>query len=204
MSRVDELAAPPSNWNLANALTLLRVLMVPLFGWLLLSHDGDATGWRVAAFVCFLLAILTDRFDGEIARRRGLVTSFGKIADPIADKALTGAAFVGLSMLGELPWWVTGLVLGREVLITLVRFVVIRYGVIPASRGGKLKTLLQAVALCGYILPFASATTWAAEVMHLAAVVVMTAAVIVTVVTGLVYLLQAIRVRRQGSGAGVG
>jgi CDP-diacylglycerol---glycerol-3-phosphate 3-phosphatidyltransferase len=186
-------AAPPSNWNLPNALTVLRIVMVPLFGWLLLSHGGDDTGWRIAAFVCFVAAMLTDRFDGEIARRRGLVTNFGKIADPIADKALTGTAFVGLSLLGELSWWVTAVVLGRELAITLIRFVVIRYGVIAASRGGKLKTVLQTVALCAYILPIGDIF-----LLHLAAMLVMAAAVVVTVWTGAEYVVQAARMWRRG------
>jgi CDP-diacylglycerol---glycerol-3-phosphate 3-phosphatidyltransferase len=186
-------AAPPSNWNLPNALTVLRIVMVPLFGWLLLSHGGDDTAWRIAAFVCFVAAMLTDRFDGEIARRRGLVTNFGKIADPIADKALTGTAFVGLSLLGELSWWVTAVVLGRELAITLIRFVVIRYGVIAASRGGKLKTVLQTVALCAYILPIGDIF-----LLHLVAMLVMAAAVVVTVWTGAEYVVQAARMWRQG------
>jgi CDP-diacylglycerol---glycerol-3-phosphate 3-phosphatidyltransferase len=185
--------APPSNWNLPNALTVLRILLVPLFGWLLLSNGGDEAWWRVGAFCCFLAAMLTDRFDGEIARRRGLVTDFGKIADPIADKALTGTAFIGLSLLGELSWWVTGLVLGREALITLLRFVVIRYGVIAASRGGKLKTVLQAAALCGYILPVADIT-----LLHVPAMLLMAAAVLVTVASGVEYVVQAARVWRDG------
>jgi CDP-diacylglycerol---glycerol-3-phosphate 3-phosphatidyltransferase len=185
--------APPSNWNLPNFLTLLRILMVPLFGWLLLVDDGDQVAWRVGAFVCFLAAMLTDRFDGEIARRRGLVTNFGKIADPIADKALTGTAFVGLSLLDELPWWVTAVVLGREVLITVIRFVVIRYGVIAASRGGKLKTVLQTVGLCAYILPVADIF-----VLHALAVAVMAAAVVVTVWTGAEYVVEAVKVWRRG------
>jgi CDP-diacylglycerol---glycerol-3-phosphate 3-phosphatidyltransferase len=190
-------AAPPSNWNLPNALTVLRILMVPLFGWLLLTAGGDETGYRVAAFVCFVAAMLTDRFDGEIARRRGLVTNFGKIADPIADKALTGTAFVGLSILGELPWWVTVVVLGREILVTVIRFVVIRYGVIAASRGGKLKTVLQTVGLCAFVLPVADVF-----VLHAFAIAVMAAAVAVTVWTGAEYVVEAARVWRHGrSGA---
>ncbi|MPZ63292.1 MAG: CDP-diacylglycerol--glycerol-3-phosphate 3-phosphatidyltransferase [Propionibacteriales bacterium] len=184
-------AARPSPWNLPNALTVARIFMVPVFAWLLLSHDGEQDGWRIAATACFVAAILTDNLDGAIARRRGLVTDFGKLADPIADKALTGTAFVGLSLLGELSWWVTGVVLGRELLVTAVRFVVIRYGVIAASRGGKLKTSLQAIALAGYILPVGG-------LLHAAAVGVMTAAVIVTVATGVEYLVQAVRVRRTG------
>nr|WP_187361490.1 CDP-alcohol phosphatidyltransferase family protein [Phytoactinopolyspora mesophila] len=173
---------------MANAVTVVRFLLVPLFGWLLLRAGGADDASRIAAFVTFVLAMATDRADGELARRRGLITDFGKIADPIADKALTGMAFVGLSILGELPWWVTGLVLLREWGITAMRFVVIRYGVMPAGRGGKVKTALQAVALGLYVLPLAAAF----EPLQMAA---MALAVAVTLITGADYVLQAIRLR---------
>ncbi|WP_129666202.1 CDP-alcohol phosphatidyltransferase family protein [Phytoactinopolyspora endophytica] len=178
-----------SVWNVANAFTILRFLLVPLFGWLLLRDGGADDASRIAAFVTFGLAMATDRADGELARRRGIITDFGKIADPIADKALTGMAFVGLSALDELPWWVTVLVLVREWGITALRFAVIRYGVMPASRGGKVKTTLQALALGFYILPLSGG--W--EPIQVA---MMSAAVSVTVVTGADYVLQAIRLRR--------
>ena len=183
---------PPSPWNVANALTVLRVVLVPLFGWLLLREGGDDDASRVVAFVTFGVAMMTDRFDGDLARRRGLVTDFGKIADPIADKALTGMAFVGLSLLGELPWWVTVVVLVREWGITVLRFAVIRYGVMAANRGGKLKTVLQTLALGLYILPLPG---WFDPVEGS----VMALAVIVTVVTGVDYVLSAIRLRRSAT-----
>ena len=179
----------PSLWNVANALTALRFGLVPVFAWLLLADTGDRSGYRWAAFAVFLLAVVTDHADGDIARRRGLVTDFGKVVDPIADKALTGTAFVGLSVLGELPWVVTGLVVGRELGVTLLRFWVIRHGVIPASRGGKVKTFLQCVALSGYILPLTG-------VWHSVAVAFMVAAVATTLATGLDYVSRAIAVRR--------
>ena len=181
--------AKPSAWNVANALTVLRLLLVPLFLAALLHGDGDEAGWRVLAWFLFAVASVTDRIDGELARRRGLVTDFGKIADPIADKALIGAALVGLSLLGELPWWVTVVVLVREVGVTLLRFFVIRHGVMPASRGGKLKTLLQAVGIGLLVLPLGG-------VLHALAMVVMYVAVVVTVVTGVDYVLRALRLRR--------
>ncbi len=195
---------PPTNWNLPNALTALRIFLVPLFGWMLLYDDGDNTTWRIWAFVVFLAAILTDKIDGEIARKRNLVTEFGKLMDPIADKALTGMAFVGLSIIGELWWWVTVLVLGRELGITLLRFWVIRFGVMPASRGGKIKTTLQAVALCAFILPlqqFDGVLGDIGEVLWWMAAVVMAAAVVVTVVTGLDYVREALKLRREGLAA---
>jgi CDP-diacylglycerol--glycerol-3-phosphate 3-phosphatidyltransferase len=174
-----------SVWNLANALTGVRFVLVPVFGWLLLAGDGRSL-WRLSAAAAFVVAVITDRMDGEVARRRGLVTDLGKIADPIADKALIGTALVGLSLLGELTWWVTGVVLAREVAITALRFVVIRHGVMPAGRGGKAKTALQALAITLYLLPLPG--HW-----QLIAVGMMAAAVALTVITGLDYLAKASR-----------
>ena len=181
--------AQVSVWNIANALTALRLLLVPVFWVLLIHQDGADPAWRTAAFAVFAVASLTDRYDGELARRRGLVTDVGKIADPIADKALIGAALIGLSMLAEISWWVTVVVLVREVGVTALRFVVIRHGVIAANRGGKAKTLLQTVAIGLYVLPLGG-------VLHAVAAVVMAVAVIVTVVTGAHYVAQAVRLRR--------
>jgi CDP-diacylglycerol--glycerol-3-phosphate 3-phosphatidyltransferase len=176
--------------NLPNALTVLRLLLVPVFAWLLLREGGEDSVSRLWAAVVFLVASLTDLVDGEIARRRNLVTSFGKIADPIADKALTGTALVGLSYLGELPWWVTIVILAREIGVTLLRFWVIRHGVIPASRGGKAKTVAQIVAIIWYLLPL---TGWLADLR----VVAMGVALVLTVATGLDYVLRAMRLRRE-------
>ncbi len=188
---VGDPVAEVSAWNLPNALTVLRLALVPVFGWLLLREGGDNDASRVLAAAVFLIASLTDLADGEIARRQGLVTNFGKIADPIADKALTGMALVGLSILGHLPWWVTVVILAREVGVTLLRFWVIRHGVIPAGRGGKLKTLLQNIAIIGYLLPLTGALATACWWLMLVAVVV-------TVLTGLDYVAQALRMRRRG------
>jgi CDP-diacylglycerol---glycerol-3-phosphate 3-phosphatidyltransferase len=177
-----------STWNVANQLTVLRLLLVPVFAWALLHDDGGSTGWRVAAALVFALAAWTDRVDGHLARSRGLETSFGKLADPIADKALTGTAFVGLSLLGELPWEVTAVVLVREVGVTLLRFWVIRHGVMPASRGGKLKTVLQGLAIGLYVLPLSG-------LLASGRALVMGLAVAVTVVTGLDYVVRALVLR---------
>jgi CDP-diacylglycerol--glycerol-3-phosphate 3-phosphatidyltransferase len=181
--------AAPSVWNIANALTFVRILLVPLFGWLLLRDGGADEVSRVAAFVVFSIALVTDRVDGELARQRDVITDVGKIADPIADKALTGTAFIGLSLLGELPWWVTIVVMARELGITALRFAVLRHGVMPASRGGKVKTAIQGLALGLYILPLPTAL----EPVQVAAMVV---AVVVTLATGLDYVIQALRLRR--------
>lgn len=182
-------ASGVGNWNLANALTGLRLLLVPVFAALLSVDSGQRPGWRVAAWGAFALAAMTDRLDGQVARSRGLVTDFGKLADPIADKALTGTAMVGLSLLGELSWVVTAVVLVREIGVTLLRFAVLRSGVLPASRGGKLKTLLLNIAIGLYVLPLDG---W----MHDASAVLMAAAVIVSTVTGIDYVGRAMRMRR--------
>jgi CDP-diacylglycerol--glycerol-3-phosphate 3-phosphatidyltransferase len=182
-------AARVSNLNIANQLTILRLLLVPVFAVALLWDDGDNSTWRVGAWVVFAVASWTDRIDGQIARSRGLITSFGKLADPIADKALTGTALIGLSILDLLPWWVTAIVIVREAGVTLLRFWVIRHGVIPASRGGKLKTLLQGVAIGLYVLPLSD---W----LGTARAVVMAVAVAVTVVTGVDYVARALTLRQ--------
>ncbi len=178
-----------SAWNIANAITILRMALVPVFAWLLLYEGGRSTSYRLFAFGVFAFATATDRVDGYVARSRGLVTDFGKVSDPIADKALIGMALIGLSLIDLLPWWVTIVVLVREVGVTALRFVVIRHGVMPASRGGKVKTALQATAIMLYVLPldaFPLSGFWQAV-----AVVIMAAAVIVTVATGVDYLLRA-------------
>ncbi len=191
MSETPATPATPqaSAWNVANALTILRLVLVPVFLVLLFHDDGHDDAWRVLAFLAFAVASVTDRIDGEIARKRGLVTDFGKIADPIADKALIGAALIGLSLLGDLPWWVTVIVLVREIGVTLLRFFVIRHGVMAASRGGKVKTLLQAVGIGLLILPLGG-------VLHAVALLVMYVAVVVTVVTGIDYVQRALRLRQ--------
>jgi CDP-diacylglycerol--glycerol-3-phosphate 3-phosphatidyltransferase len=176
-------------------LTTSRILLVPVFGWLLLHEDGSQPVYRALAFAVFVAATLTDQLDGHIARSRDQVTRFGKLVDPLADKALTGVGFVGLSMLGELPRWVTITVLSRELAITALRFWVIRSGVIiSASPSGKLKTMLQSVALAGFILPLGG-------VWHAVAVVVMVAAVVVTLTSGMQYLHHAYSAARQAPAA---
>ena len=179
----------PSAWNLPNALTVLRLLLVPLFVWLLLRDEGNDAVSRVLAVVVFIAAMVTDYVDGRIARERGLVTSFGKIVDPIADKALIGAALIGLSILGQVPWWATVVILVREIGVTLLRFVVIRHGVMPAGRGGKTKTALQTVTLVLLMLPLPDGWSWFTTTLLMASVAV-------TVVTGVDYVASAVRLRR--------
>jgi CDP-diacylglycerol---glycerol-3-phosphate 3-phosphatidyltransferase len=168
----------------ANVLTVLRIVLVPAF---VVCLTGGTTTWRIVAFALFWVASATDFLDGRLARSRGLVTDFGKIADPIADKALTGAALITLSAMHELSWWVTAAILVREVGITVMRFAVIHRRVIAASRGGKLKTLLQMIAISLYILP---------GPFGVARPIVMGLAVAITLVTGADYVLQAARLGR--------
>ena len=182
--------------NIANVLTVLRIIMVPFFIWALVADETEYGLMRWVALAIFAVAMYTDKLDGDLARSRGLITNFGKIADPIADKLLTGSALVMFSILGELAWWITIVILVREWGITLVRFVVIRYGVMAASRGGKLKTVMQAVAILLYLLPWAHTVDW----VHVVAFIVMLVALAVTVVTGLDYLFKAWQLRAASVG----
>ena len=175
--------------NAANLLTVLRIVLVPVFVVLVASCEMIDPGWRIAACLTFCVASATDLIDGWIARRWDLVTSFGKVADPIADKALTGTALILLSAYDRLPWWVTIVILAREWGVTALRFWVIRYGIIPASRGGKLKTVLQIAAIAWYLWPVP-------DPLDAVGPWLMGAALVVTVVTGADYVVQALRLRR--------
>lgn len=187
-------AGAPPLLNIANVLTGVRLVLVPVFLVALFVDHGQSVQWRLAAFGVFAVAAFTDRLDGQLARSRGLVTAFGTIADPIADKALTGSALVGLSVLGMVPWWATLLMMGREIAITLLRFAVLRHGIIPASRGGKAKTLVQTVAIGFYLLPLPellgadTAFAWLRGTL-------LGLAVLLTVATGGDYVLRAMRLR---------
>lgn len=183
MNHGGESAAKPSNFNLPNVLTSLRIILIPPFVWLVLRADNEHTGWMWAAFALFAALMITDKLDGDIARAKNLVTDFGKIADPIADKALMTAALVCLSIVGALPWWITVVIIVRELGITLWRMVQLRRGrVVPASKGGKLKTALQTLAVGMYLIPFPG---W----MDIPTLVVMLLAAAVTVGTGIQYLM---------------
>lgn len=179
--------------NLANVLTLSRLVLVPIFLLALFAGGGHEAAGRIVAFVIFAVACITDRLDGLLARNYGMATEFGAFVDPIADKMLIGSALVGLSMLGDLPWWVTVLILVREVGVTVLRLAVIRRGVIPASWGGKLKTVVQAVAIGLFVLPLSGPFLVVASV-------VMAAAIVLTIVTGIDYVASTVReVRRTGT-----
>ncbi|MDN5636498.1 MAG: CDP-diacylglycerol--glycerol-3-phosphate 3-phosphatidyltransferase [Brevibacterium sp.] len=191
--------AEPSPWNVPNALTVLRILLVPVFLVLLLTDGGQDASMQWWALIVFLLAMATDKIDGDLARKYNLITNFGKIADPIADKSLMAAALIGMAVIDVLPWWVPIVILIRELGITVLRFLMIRIAVMPASRGGKIKTVLQTVAIGLFLLvtPLAEVVP---EGVHLALVVfawvVMAAAIVVTVVTGVDYCVQAAKLAR--------
>ena len=150
---MTEVDAQPSNWNVPNVLTTARIVAVPFFAWALLVDGGDSITWRCVSFAIFVAAMNTDKIDGDLARKHNLITNFGKIADPIADKALTGMAFIGLSIVGDIWWWVTIIVLLREWSVTLLRLSILKRVVVAAAYSGKVKTVLQAVALTGPSLP---------------------------------------------------
>lgn len=189
---------PAPNWNIANLLTVLRLVMIPVFIWLMFVSNSPA---RWAALAVFALASLTDKLDGSLARGRNLVTDFGKLADPIADKALVLAAFVLLALQPGL-WWmwiVTVLVFVREIGITLLRLAMVKIAVMPASRGGKLKTVTQIVLILVLLVPWPALAPGAWPAIHVASVVLAVLVVGITVGTGLDYVRQAIRLTHQTS-----
>lgn len=185
-------SAQVSNWNLPNALTTLRILMVPFYGWALLVEGGDSVTWRTVAWAIFFVAMVTDKVDGDIARARNLITNFGKIADPIADKALTGMAFVGLSIIMD-TWWmwtITIVVLVREWSVTLLRLSVLKRVVIAAAQSGKWKTTAQALSLGFLTLPLLEVgdeVSWLevpGEVVYVIALVLLVVAFALTLWSG--------------------
>ncbi|MEY9257329.1 CDP-diacylglycerol--glycerol-3-phosphate 3-phosphatidyltransferase [Brevibacterium epidermidis] len=198
-------SAEPSPWNVPNALTVLRILMVPLFLVFLLADGGNDVTLRWWALVVFLLAMFTDFVDGYLARRNNLITNFGKIADPIADKSLMAAALIGLAIIVELPWWVPVIILVREFGITVLRFFMIRIAVMPASRGGKIKTVLQTAAIALFLLIFPLSDVVAPVVYTILLVIawiIMTAAIVVTIVTGVDYCVQAAKLYKDAKTGG--
>lgn len=188
--------------QLPNAITIARIICAPIFLWLLLADAGADGGLRWAAAILFIVAIATDGIDGYIARKYDIVSDLGKLLDPIADKALTGLAFVGLSILGELPWWITIVVLVREIGITVYRFIVVSDHVLAAAWMGKLKTVFQAVALSIALIPFATfsdSAVWMGVVWW-AGVITMTIAVLLTIASGIDYIVTEVRAARQRRG----
>ncbi len=193
-----------SNWNIANALTVLRIVLVPVYGWFMLAHDPDSILWRCLAYLVFAIAMITDKIDGDIARSRGLVTDFGKIADPIADKAMTGMAFIALSIVGDIWWWVTIIVLLREWAVTILRLSVAKDVVIAAARSGKIKTMLQVLALGLLTLPLRQLDGWAdvpGDVVFYGAQVLLAGAVAMTMWSGYEFFREYAKQRRSAPAA---
>lgn len=183
--------------NLPNVLTSIRIILVPFFIWALWqsgTFGQDSIQARWIAVAIFAVAMYTDKLDGDIARSRGLVTDFGKIADPIADKFLTGAAWITMSLLGEIWWWITIVILLREWGITVMRLLMLRTRVMPASRGGKIKTVLQTAGILVLLLPLASVVgdwwLWFGWT-------VVIAALLITLITGLDYVIKAIQAPKE-------
>jgi CDP-diacylglycerol--glycerol-3-phosphate 3-phosphatidyltransferase len=187
--RVADPISAVSALNVPNLLTTVRIIVVPILAWLLFKESAETDSNRIIAGTIFIVAALTDIADGTIARRWNLITNFGKIFDPIADKALIGVALIGLSYLNLLDWWFTWVILARELFVTFLRFWVINKGVIPASRGGKAKTIMQTVAISFYLLPLSSALSVLAEIF-------MYIAVFLTLATAVDYIMKAIMTDR--------
>ena len=182
--------AKPSNLNVPNILTSIRILAIPLFAWLVLRSEGQHMSWMLWSLGCFVALMITDKLDGDIARAKNLVTDFGKIADPIADKALISTALICLNINGSLPVWVTIVILVREIGITIWRMFELRKGnVVPASKGGKLKTVLQTIAVTLFLIP-------PAHIFHYLALAVMLIAVVVTTVTGCQYIVDSMKLKK--------
>ncbi len=203
---MTEQAAKPSNWNLPNALTTLRIVMVPFFGWALLTQGGADPVWRLVAFGLFVAAMITDKIDGDIARKHNLITDFGKIADPIADKAITGMAFIGLAIIHPfLPawlWWlITIVVLFREWAVTIARLSIAKHVVMAANASGKLKTVFQTIGLSGFILPMQALPSGPLHVIGIAlwwvATLCLAIAVVLTVTSGVEFARDATHQHRE-------
>ncbi len=183
--------------NVPNLLTIARMILVPVFLIAFLSHPNDQV-WRLISTLIFVVAMATDAIDGRLARSSGQVTDFGKLWDPIADKLMTGVAFIALSIVGDLPWWMTILMLLREWGITALRFQILKYGVMAANRGGKLKTVLQTTAIIMFLLSLPQLGTWWLVSKWIA----MGAAFVLTIVTGIDYLIEAKKLRDASIAAG--
>lgn len=194
MTSRDAAHSPVSNWNAPNIITGVRILATPFFVWLLLA-GADDTWLRWAATLFFVVAITTDAIDGHIARSRGLITDLGKLLDPIADKALTGAALVSLAIIHELPWWVLIVVLVREIGITIHRLMIVSDVVVAADWMGKLKTVAQSVAITLALMPLAGFGGAIGTVATWVNIVTMTIAVLLTIASGIDYVIAFVRGR---------
>ena len=183
--------------NVPNILTMIRLAAVPVLAVMLLTHPHDVT-WRFASTMVFIAAIITDAFDGNIARKYGLVTNWGKIWDSVADKAITGVAWIGLSWVGEIPWWITIVILGREWGITYMRARMLKYGVMAARKGGKIKTVVQSLAIPLFMIVIPGIGIWFTSVRW----GLLLCALVLTVATGVDYVFEAKRLKAAAIAAG--
>ena len=168
------------NLNLPNLLTVSRLVAVPFCAYALFKDGGSNSTWRIIAWCGFFLVGLTDFFDGRLARSRNTITSLGTFLDPVADKVAIGTAMIGLSVQHKLWWIVTIAILAREIGVTILRIAVIKNGVIPASKGGKLKAMMQGFGIGFYILPLPHLLSWPRDIF-------MAATVAITFTTGIDY-----------------
>lgn len=200
MNEAASSAPKPSNWNAPNIITGVRILAMPFFLWLLLAgHDHVGARWGATAF--FVVAIATDALDGYLARSRGLITDLGKLLDPIADKALTGAALIGLAIIAELPWWVVIIVLVREIGVTIHRLMIVSDVVVAAAWMGKVKTVAQSVAITLALMPLAHMDGTVGTVFTWINIVTMTIAVALTILSGIDYVVSYVKSRKQVASA---
>lgn len=167
-----------------NFITVTRLLLVPCGVYTLFKNGGDDSTWQIISWFIFFFLGLSDILDGNLARSRNKITEFGKFLDPVADKVMIGAAMISLSILGRMPWWITIVILGREVGITLLRLAIIRRGVIAANKGGKIKATFQNFGVGFYVLPLPASLFWFRDSF-------MAIAIVLTIVTGAYYVKSA-------------
>jgi CDP-diacylglycerol--glycerol-3-phosphate 3-phosphatidyltransferase len=175
--------------NLPNALTIARILALPFCAWALFKNGGNDPDWQIIAWCMFFVVGMTDVLDGRIARKRNQISSFGTLVDPIADKAFIATALIGLSILERMPWWVTIVILAREVGITILRLAVIKRGIIAASKGGKIKSLLQNFSVGFYMLPLP-------EYLFVPRDILLGLAIVLTMTSGYEYVRDVIKAGR--------
>ncbi|MFC4139089.1 MULTISPECIES: CDP-diacylglycerol--glycerol-3-phosphate 3-phosphatidyltransferase [unclassified Microbacterium] len=187
--------------QLPNAITVARIPLAVVFFVLLLmggTYGQAQPVLRWVAAVLFIIAISTDWVDGYLARKYDIVSDFGKLWDPIADKLLTGSGFIGLAILGEVPWWIVIIILIREWGITVHRLMISSEHVVAAAWMGKIKTVVQAVALSWALLPLhvlVGMTAWIVVTQTL-----MITALVLTVASGVDYIVAQVRGSRAARG----
>lgn len=175
--------------NLPNALTIARILALPFCAWALFKNGGDDSTWQVIAWCMFFVVGMTDVLDGRIARKRNQISPLGTLLDPIADKAFIATALIGLSILEKMPWWVTIVILTREIGITILRLAVINRGIIAASKGGKIKSLLQNFSVGFYMLPLP-------DFLHIPRDILLGIAIVLTLTSGYGYIRNVVKAER--------